>query len=589
VEVFNITGKILTLIGSLGLFLFGMKLLSEALQKVAGNRMRQVLAAMTNNRIKGVFTGMLVTTTIQSSSATTVMVVSFVNAGLLSLIAAVGVIMGANIGTTVTAWIISILGFKISLSFLSLPLIGISFPFFFSKNSIRKSWGEFIIGFAILFIGLQFLKESVPDVKSNPEVLNFLASYTDLGFASVLIFVLIGTVMTTIIQSSSATMALTLVMCYNGLISFELAAAMVLGENIGTTITANIAAVVANVSAKRAARAHLIFNIFGVIWILAVFHPFLRGIDFMVSQNHGTSILSTNLSQVDFEETKNVYPVALAIFHTTFNVINTGLLIGLANFIAKVATMMVPSRDDEDEEFRLKYIKSGMFSTSELSIIQAKKEIVVFGNKIEKMFSLVTGLKYEDSTKKYEKLLKKIARYEQITDNMEVEIANYLTSITEGEISRDGSMKIRAMLHIIDDLESIADTIYQLSLVIDNKNKARIKFNTHQEKSLNQINDLVKESILVMANNLRSDYKDVDIGQAILIEENINKKRNELRERHVDDLKEKKYKHKTGAFYSDIFSLNEKIGDYVVNISEAIDESNAIKKHENIAIRVLSN
>lgn len=566
-----------------------MKLLSEALQKVAGNRMRQVLAAMTNNRIKGVFTGMLVTTTIQSSSATTVMVVSFVNAGLLSLIAAVGVIMGANIGTTVTAWIISILGFKISLSFLSLPLIGISFPFFFSKNSIRKSWGEFIIGFAILFIGLQFLKESVPDVKSNPEVLNFLASYTDLGFASVLIFVLIGTVMTTIIQSSSATMALTLVMCYNGLISFELAAAMVLGENIGTTITANIAAVVANVSAKRAARAHLIFNIFGVIWILAVFHPFLRGIDFMVSQNHGTSILSTNLSQVDFEETKNVYPVALAIFHTTFNVINTGLLIGLANFIAKVATMMVPSRDDEDEEFRLKYIKSGMFSTSELSIIQAKKEIVVFGNKIEKMFSLVTGLKYEDSTKKYEKLLKKIARYEQITDNMEVEIANYLTSITEGEISRDGSMKIRAMLHIIDDLESIADTIYQLSLVIDNKNKARIKFNTHQEKSLNQINDLVKESILVMANNLRSDYKDVDIGQAILIEENINKKRNELRERHVDDLKEKKYKHKTGAFYSDIFSLNEKIGDYVVNISEAIDESNAIKKHENIAIRVLSN
>jgi len=254
--------------------------------------MRQVLAKITNSRIKGVFTGMMVTTTIQSSSATTVMVVSFVNAGLLTLIAAVGVIMGANIGTTVTAWIISLFGFKVSLRFLSLPLIGISFPLFFSKNSIRRSWGEFIIGFAVLFIGLQFLKQSVPDVKSNPEVLDFLASYTDMGFISVLIFVLIGTIMTSLIQSSSATLALTLVMCYNGLISFELAAAMVLGENIGTTITANIAASVANVSAKRAARAHLLFNVFGVIWILAVFHPFLRGIDYLMSQNHNISFRS---------------------------------------------------------------------------------------------------------------------------------------------------------------------------------------------------------------------------------------------------------------------------------------------------------
>ena len=268
-EILSTIGKFLTLVGALGLFLYGMKLMSEALQKVAGSKMRQILAAMTNSRIKGVFTGILVTTTIQSSSATTVMIVSFVNAGLLSLIASVGVIMGANIGTTITAWIIALLGFKVSLSFLSLPLIGISFPLFFSKNSIRKSWGEFIIGFAILFIGLQFLKESVPDINGNPEALNFLSSFTDLGFLSILIFIGVGTLLTIIIQSSSATMALTLVMCYNGLIPFELAAAMVLGENIGTTITANIAAVVANVSAKRTARAHLIFNIFGVVWMVA--------------------------------------------------------------------------------------------------------------------------------------------------------------------------------------------------------------------------------------------------------------------------------------------------------------------------------
>lgn len=585
-DFLSIVGKILTLIGSLGLFLFGMKLMSESLQKVAGSRMRQILAKITKNRFKGVLTGMLVTTTIQSSSATTVMVVSFVNAGLLSLVAAVGVIMGANIGTTVTAWIISLFGFKVSLSFLSLPLIGISFPLFFSKNSNRKSWGEFIIGFALLFIGLQYLKQSVPDVKNNPEVLNFLSSYTDMGFWSVLIFVLIGTIMTTIIQSSSATMALTLVMCYNGLISFELAAAMVLGENIGTTVTANIAAAVANVSAKRAARAHFLFNIFGVIWILLVFHPFLRGIDFIMSQNHNISLLNSNLSLVDFENIKDVYPIALAIFHTSFNIINTAILIGFVGFIAKVATLMVPSKEEEDEEFRLKYISSGLFSTSELSLIQAQKEITVFGRRIERMFTFIPTLLLEKSTKKYDKLLKKISKYEQITDNMDFEIANYLTSITEGELSRDGSRKIRAMLKIIDDLESIADTIYQISLVINNKNQAKITFSQQQRDALNEMFILLKEAIAVMCINVEKSFKDVNPKAAIVLEEKINAKRNDLRQQHVDDLKEKKYKHKIGVFYSDIFSLSEKIGDYVINITEAIDECKVTKKVENLTVEV---
>ena len=571
-EFFTTAGKILTLVGSLGLFLYGMKLMSEALQKVAGGRMRQILAAMTNNRIKGALTGFLVTTTIQSSSATTVMVVSFVNAGLLSLIGAVGVIMGANIGTTVTAWIISLLGFKISLSFLSLPLIGISFPFFFSKNSLKKSWGEFIIGFAILFLGLQFLKESVPDINNNAGVLNFLSSFTDLGYISILIFVIIGTILTVIIQSSSATMALTLVMCYNGLIPFELAAAMVLGENIGTTITANIAAFVANVSAKRAARAHLLFNTFGVIWMLIVFHPFLRGIDHFMQHYHSISILSTDLSQADYESIKQEYPIALSIFHTSFNILNTLMLIGFASFIAKIATKMVSEDEEDDEEFRLQYINSGLFSTSELSIMQAKNEISNFGNRIEKMFMFIPALLLEKRPKKYDKFLSRIEKYEQITDNIELEIATYLTRISEDEMTHDSSKKIRAMLKIIDDMESVGDVVYQLSIIIDAANQRKLILTNEQRNSLNEMFELVREAFVEMNKNLVASYQEVDPAIAYLIEQKINEKRNIMRHNHVDDLKEKKYKHKVGTYYSDVFSLTEKVGDYIINVTEAIVE-----------------
>jgi phosphate:Na+ symporter len=549
-----------------------MKLMSESLQKVAGNKMRQILAAMTSSRIKGVFTGLLVTTTIQSSSATTVMIVSFVNAGLISLIASIGVIMGANIGTTVTAWIIALLGFKISLSFLSLPLIGLSLPLFFSKNGLRKSWGEFIIGFAILFIGLQFLKESVPDINSNPAALDFLSSFTDLGFVSVLIFILVGTLLTIIIQSSSATMALTLVMCYNGLISFELAAAMVLGENIGTTITANIAAVVANVSAKRTARAHFIFNIFGVLWMVAVFHYFLMGIDLVMQQYHGISILNTHLSKADYEIIKNEYPVALAIFHTSFNIINTLILIGFAPLIARLATKMVPDAGEDDEEFRLKFINTGLFSTSEIAIIQARNEISTFGRRIEKMYLLTQVLLTDYKSKKYYKILAKIDKYEQITDDLELEIAGFLTRISEGELSHDSSKKIRAMLKIIDDMESVGDAIYQLSKVIDNAQQSKLKFTEHQKRALKEMFDLVKMAFKEMNLNIEKEYNTVSIKNAYDIENKINDKRNQMRQQHVEDLKEKRYKHKTGTVYSDMFSIDERIGDYIINVSEAIKE-----------------
>jgi len=575
-NIFNFLWNFITLVGALGLFLFGMKLMSESLQKVAGSKMRHILGAMTNNRFKGAFTGILVTTTIQSSSATTVMVVSFVNAGLLSLTGAVAVIMGANIGTTVTAWIISLIGFKVSLSFLSLPLIGLSFPLFFSKNGLRKSWGEFVIGFAILFIGLQFLKESVPDIRSNPEALDFLSAYTNLGFLSVLIFVLIGTVLTIIIQSSSATMALTLVLAYNGLIPFELAAAMVLGENVGTTITANLAALVANTSAKRAARAHLLFNIFGVLWILALFHPFLRGIDYIVNINHDVSILATDLSSEDFESVKGIYPIGLSLFHTVFNILNTLLLIGFVDFIAKVATRLVKQKEEEDEEFRLTYINTGLLSTSELSTILAQKEIAVFGKRVQKMFDFIPQLIEEKKPKKYGKLLERIKKYEEITDNLEDEIAAYLSKMMEGEISNDSSKKIMAMLAIIDNLESNADVIYQISRVIDLNHQRKTYIPEEQIELLKELWAIVKQSFEEMNISLTKSLWSINTVKAQEIEKKINVKRNELRIKHFEDLKAKKYKHKVGVFYTDLFSLSEKVGDYVINVSEAIEES---KKH----------
>ncbi|NOR86084.1 MAG: Na/Pi cotransporter family protein [Bacteroidales bacterium] len=571
-EIFSNIGAILTLVGALGLFLFGMKLMSESLQKVAGSKMRQILGAMTNNRIKGVFTGLLVTTTIQSSSATTVMIVSFVNAGLISLVASVGIIMGANIGTTVTAWIIAILGFKVKLSFLSLPLIGLSLPLIFSKHGMRKSWGEFIMGFAILFIGLQFLKESVPGINGDSDTLQFLSSLTDMGYISIFIFVMVGTVLTVVIQSSSATMALTLVMTYNGLIPFEMAAAMVLGENIGTTITANLAAFVANVSAKRAARAHLLFNTFGVLWMLAVFPWFLEGIDWFLQEKHGVSILNTHLSPGDFDSVKYIYPIGLAVFHTTFNVLNTLFLFGFAPFIAKVATKMVPDKGEDDESFRLQFINSGFVSTSEIAIIQAQKEISTFGRRVEKMFSFAQKVMLEEKNKKYNKLLSKIEKYEEITDNLEVEIAEYLTKVSEGEISHDSSKKIRAMLKIIDDMESIGDAVFQLSKVMDNVRQHKSNFTEAQNKSLFELFDIVKEAFVEMNINLEGNFREANINRAIEIEKEINQKRNELRKQHVEDLKEKKYKHKIGTIYSDIYSVSERIGDFIINVSEAIGE-----------------
>ncbi len=555
---------ILTLIGSLGLFLYGMKLMSEALQKVAGEKMRSILAAMTSNRVKGVFTGILITALIQSSSATTVMVVSFVNAGLLSLVESVGVIMGANVGTTITAWLISILGFKVSMSAISLPLIGFALPFLFAADRRKKNWGELILGFALLFIGLQFLKDSVPDIKHNPQILDFLQHYTDMGFGSIIIFMFIGTLLTILIQSSSATMALTLVMCNSGWISFDMAAAMVLGENIGTTITANIAAAVANTSAKRAALAHLIFNTFGVIWMLIVFSYFLNGIAWINQEllDGGNPFVSAS-----------AVPVSLSLFHTFFNVLNVLVLIWFARFIVRVVTWLVPAKEEVDEEFNLQHIKTGTLSTPEASLFLAKQEIARYAESTQRMFGYVKVIFNEElSRKDFDKLFAKIEKKEDDSDNMEVEIANFLTSVSETRLSRDNSERVRAFFKMVSDIESVGDSILNISKAIRRKREGKIEFTKDIMDNIHEMFDLVEEALRVMAMNTEKQIPTVNIKKAMEVEKAIDEFRTLLKTEHIRNVEANKYDYKTGIVYSDIFSECEKIGDFCINVTEAIVE-----------------
>lgn len=552
----------LTLIGSLVLFLFGMKLMSESLQKVAGNNLRKILAAMTSNRIFGVLTGIITTVAVQSSSATTVMIVSFVNAGLLSLIEAIGVIMGANVGTTVTAWLISLVGFKVNISALSLPLIGLSFPLIFSKKGSRKAWGEVLMGFALLFIGLDLLKNSVPDINSNPAILEFLQSYTNYGFASYLIFLLIGTILTVVLQSSSASTALTLVMCYNGWIPFDMAAAMILGENVGTTITANLAAIVANTSAKRAAFAHLVFNLIGVTWILLVFSPVLRVIANMTENIDGASPF-VNATSI---------PIALSIFHTTFNVANVLLQIWFVKTLAKFVTKVINKKGEDEEEFSLKYLYTGLLNTSELSILQARKEIIEYGVLSQKMFEYAKRMYRETDEKKFKKLLEKMEKSEIKMDELEIEIANYLTQISEGDLSIIGSRKIRTLLKITDNIESLADTSYNISRVLNRKRKRKIWFTPEQREDIQNMFNLIDKSfkiVIVALNDLQHDT--VNLDDILEIERQINEFRDYLRKQNAKNIADKKYSYQSSVVYVDLFTLCEVMGDHLINIAEALE------------------
>lgn len=551
----------LKLIGSLGVFLYGMKLMSEALQKVAGAKMRHILAAMTSNRVKGVITGLLITTIIQSSSATTVMVVSFVNAGLLSLIESIGVIMGANVGTTVTAWLISILGFKISMAEVSLPLIGLCLPLLFSNKRSRKSWGELIIGFALLFIGLEFLKDAMPNLDENPEILTFLKEYTDMGYISYILFMLIGTALTILIQSSSATMALTLVMCANGWISFEIAASMVLGENIGTTVTANLAAMVANTAAKRAALAHLVFNVFGVMWVLAIFPMFLGWIEHL-SVFLGIGNPVSNIGSV---------PMALSLFHTMFNVANVLILIWFVKLIAKIVTKLIPIKEKNEDAFTLKHIKIGLLSTPDASLFQAKQEISLYAKNTKDMFHKVTEC-LEIPTKDFPKQFDNLVKMEDESDKVEIEIANYLTKVSESKLSTENSQRIRAMFKIVSEIESIADSSLNVTKAIARRNDQNVVFSEELTNKLKHMFSLIDETLHVMGVNLSMEYKEVNAKKAYELEKAINDYRTILKQEHLIAIEEKRYDYPTGILYNDIFSECEKIGDYAINVTQAIKE-----------------
>ena len=460
----------LKLIGSLGLFLYGMKIMSEGLQKVAGDRLRSILTAMTTNRVTGVLTGVLITALIQSSSATTVMVVSFVNAGLLTLAESISVIMGANIGTTVTAWIISIFGFKVDMAAFALPLLAIALPLIFSGKSNRKSIGEFIFGFSFLFMGLSYLKANAPDLNANPEMLAFVQNYTDMGFFSILLFLFIGTILTMIVQASAATMAITLIMCANGWISLELGAALVLGENIGTTITANLAALTGNTQARRAALAHLVFNVFGVIWVLCLFKPFTYGISWFVEDVMKTTDPAVAVS------------FKLSAFHTAFNIGNVLIMIWFVNFIEKTVCTLIKQKDDD--EYRLRYITGGLLSTAELSILQARKEICLFAERTHRMFGMVQDLLHTDKDDDFNKLFSRVEKYENISDNMELEIANYLNQVSEGRLSSESKLQIRAMLREVTEIESIGDSCYNLARTINRKRQTNQDFTEKQYDAL---------------------------------------------------------------------------------------------------------
>ena len=558
--------SILTLLGSLGLFLYGMTLMSEALQKVAGDKLRNILAAMTSNSLSRILTGLFITAVIQSSSATTVMVVSFVNAGLLSLVQSIGVIMGANIGTTFTAWLISLLGFKADIAILAIPLIGFGFAFMMCKAKKKKSIGELIIGFALLFLGLSFLKDSVPDLQNSPEVLEFLQQWTGYGFGSILMFVAIGTILTIVLQSSSATMALTLVMCNNGWIPFEMGAAMVLGENIGTTITANIAAAVANVSARRAAMAHCVFNIFGVVWVLTLFHPFL----FVVSK----IIMGMGLDNpLVAGASPNSTLYAISMVHTLFNLCNTLVLVWFTNQIAQFVTKIIKGKKEEGEVFRLQYIQGGVLNTAELSLNQAKEEIVHYADICRRQYVYAKEAINETDPEKFDVLYKKLEHYEQVTDRIELEIAKFLDQVKDGVISEESARRIQAMYKIISELESIGDSGFNIARILQRRNIHNMKFDEPMIKKLNYMTELLERGFEAMLFNLNKGYTQInDIANAQDVEQDINEYRNNLKEEHLLNLENKTYNYLTGVYYMDLVNECESVGDFMINISEAIME-----------------
>lgn len=548
----------LKLIGSLALLMYGMKTMSEALQKLTGGHLRHILGAMTTNRFTGLLTGTFVTASVQSSTATTVMTVSFVNAGLLTLGQAISVIMGANIGTTVTAWIMSIFGFQIDMNNLIFPLFALAVPLIFSNKSQKKSFGEFIFGFSFMFLGLTTLRENAMhmDLEHNAAIISFITSCKEWGFFSILSFLLIGGIITMCAQSSAAVMAITLILCSSGVLDLYLGIALVMGENIGTTVTSNIAVLTANTQARRAALAHFIFNIFGVVWILCIFHPFVDMVSGMINR------LFPGVSP----EVAITYK--LSAFHTAFNICNVLILIWFIGPIEKVVCWVIRPKEDE-EEFRLRFISGGMLSTAELSIVQARKEINLFAERTRRMFGMVRDLLHTTNENDFNKLFSRIEKYENISDNMELEIANYLNEVSEGRLSSESKLKIRTMLREVTELESIGDSCYHLASTINHKFRGNEDFTEKQYDHIHQMLQLTDNALQQMVSLEEDEYYLVDPNKSFNIENEINNYRNQLKDQNVLDVNNKEYNYQMGVHYMDIISECEKLGDYVVNVVEA--------------------
>lgn len=558
--------KFLVLLGSLGLFIFGMKLMSEGLQQSAAGGLRKILSSMTRNRYLGVISGFLITALVQSSSATTVMTVSFVNAGLLTLLESSGVMMGANIGTTITGWLVSLFGFKISLSSYSLIFIAFGAPLMFMAKNKVKGWANAIIGFAILFMGLGFLKDAVPDLDANSVIVQFFTQFSDSPFLGRIAFVLLGTLVTIVVQSSSAAMALTLTMVLKGIIPFEVGAAMILGENIGTTITAELASLIGNVHAKRSARIHSMFNIVGVTWMIFLMPVFLNIVTWFTTSVLGMAPFINELGETISGEGATI---GLSAFHTIFNLTNVLLLIWFVPQLVRIAEATVKSKGEDDEIFKLEFISSGITQTPELSILEAKKEVAKFAELTFKMHKKSNELINELDVKKRNKLMNKIIKYEEITDNLEAEIANYLGKVSTSKLSEKSSLRLRSMLSITSDLERIGDIYMQISKTVDKKTDAKLWFNQNQRDNLNVLFDKVLEAHELMVSNLSGNYSEIKLDKSISIEVSINKLRNDIRKKHFKSMEKGDYNAQSGILYSNIFSSIERIGDHIMNVSEA--------------------
>jgi phosphate:Na+ symporter len=579
--------NVLSVLGGLAMFLYGMALMSEGLQKSAGDRLRAFMAKMTSNAFKRVLTGTVVTCLVQSSSATTIMVVSFVNAGLLTLGNAIGVIMGANIGTTLTAWITS-LGFSVNIALFAVPMMGLGFVFHSSKKSTLKNVGQFLMGFAVMYVGLTFMKDCSNAILGQYQtgMMSFFGSINGFGFWSILLFLLAGAVLTIVLQASSATMAITMLLAASGLIDFKLAVAMVLGENIGTTITANMAAAVANTSAKRAARAHTIFNVIGVVWVLCLFGPIVKliceimeGLDFYnpMEASHQLALIAQSGSEVApelMETYKNSLLYGIAMLHTLFNVTNTLVLIWFTPLIEKAVVWLVKEPKGETEVFRLKYISGGPLSTAELSIEEAQQEIIHFAEICKNGFGYVRDAINETDAENFDKLNDKLIKYEEITDRIEYEIATYLNEVSKNEISEELKQKIKAMYKIIGEMESLGDSGEAIGRILKRRNAHNKTFDKSLLDRLNRMMDVVERGYEVMIENLRNnDLR--DISNALNCEYNINECRNHLREEHIVNIESDSYNYLTGVYYMDILAQLEKIGDFLINISQAV-----VGKHE---------